>query len=113
VFEPYDAALSLVEVFDVTFAGWGGDPVKAWLILPRAGAGGGEGGGSGADDEPLPCLVHFLGYTRGRGLPHDHLAFPAAGWATLVMDTRGQGAADTDHLGATPDPAPTPRAPGG
>ncbi|GAA1999737.1 acetylxylan esterase [Catenulispora subtropica] len=95
VFEPYDAALSMVEVFDVTFAGWGGDPVKAWLILPRSGAGNGE---------RLPCLVHFLGYSRGRGLPHDHLAFPASGWATLVMDTRGQGAAQTDELGATPDP---------
>ncbi|GAA2059204.1 cephalosporin-C deacetylase [Catenulispora yoronensis] len=106
VFEPYDAALALFEVFDVTFGGWGGDPVKAWLILPRAGA---TGSGTAsdaddADDAPLPCVVHFLGYTRGRGLPHDHLAFPAAGWATLVMDTRGQGAAQTNELGATADP---------
>jgi cephalosporin-C deacetylase len=94
VFAPYDAALSLFEVFDVTYSGWGGDPVRAWLILPR----------TGDPEQPLPCVVHYLGYTRGRGLPHDHLAFAAAGWATLVMDTRGQGAAQTDHIGATPDP---------
>ena len=94
VFTAFDAALPLFEVFDVTYSGWGGDPVKAWLILPR----------TGDPEEPLPCVVEYLGYSRGRGMPHDHLPFAAAGWATLVMDTRGQGAARTNDLGATPDP---------
>jgi cephalosporin-C deacetylase len=94
VFTPYDAALPLFEIFDVTFSGWGGDPVRAWLILPRT-----------ADPEqPLPCVIEYLGYHKGRGVPHDHLSFAGAGWAVLVMDTRGQGAANTNDLGATPDP---------
>lgn len=90
-FEPYNAGLKLVEVFDVTFAGFGGHPVKAWLILPRVRTG------------TLPAIVKFVGYGGGRGFPHDHLLWPAAGYATLVMDTRGQGS--TWSKGDTPDPA--------
>ncbi|WP_203994530.1 acetylxylan esterase, partial [Sphaerisporangium rufum] len=101
-FTPYDAPLSGVRVYDTTFAGWGGDPIKAWLLLP-AGAGG-----------PLPCVVHYLGYSCGRGLPIDHLAWPSAGFATLVVDTRGQGAAHIGLPGATGDPhgGSVPHAPG-
>lgn len=33
-FVPYDAGFATVDVFDVTFRGWGGQPVKAWLMLP-------------------------------------------------------------------------------
>ncbi|HEX4400190.1 MAG TPA: acetylxylan esterase [Galbitalea sp.] len=75
----YDSGLALIDVWDVTFAGFGGDPVDGWLMVPR-----------GAD-EPLPMVVEFLGYGGGRGLPHEHLAWPAAGYAHFVMDTRGQG----------------------
>jgi cephalosporin-C deacetylase len=89
-FEPYDAGLRLVDVFDVTFAGFGGHPVKGWLILPR--------------ERPaaLPCVVKFIGYGGGRGFPHDHLLWPAAGYAVFIMDTRGQGSAWSK--GDTPDP---------
>jgi cephalosporin-C deacetylase len=89
-FIPADAGLSLVEVFDVTYAGYGGHPVKAWLILPRQ------------RTAPLPCVVKFIGYGGGRGFPQDHLLWPAAGYATFVMDTRGQGSAWSK--GDTPDP---------
>lgn len=78
-FEPYDAGLPLVEVFDVTFAGFGGSPIRAWYIRPRAGK-----MDSGA-------VVKFHGYNGGRGFPHEHLLWPASGRPVLVMDTRGQG----------------------
>ncbi|ASW54474.1 acetylxylan esterase [Plantactinospora sp. KBS50] len=95
-FEPYPAGLATVEVFDVTFAGYAGHPVRAWLLLPRGGTG------------RLPCVVEYLGYGNGRGLPHDWLFWSAAGYAHLVMDTRGQGGhgslpgdtADPDEVGA-------------
>ena len=101
-FAPVDAGLALVEVFDVRFAGSGGDPVAAWLVLPRAGAGG-----------PLPTVVEFVGYAGGRGLPHDHLLWAAAGYAHLVVDTRGQGSAG-HSVGVTADrPGATgPHSPG-
>ncbi|MBZ0306099.1 MAG: acetylxylan esterase, partial [Anaerolineae bacterium] len=34
-FEPVDSGLSLVETYDVTYAGYGGQPIKGWLVLPR------------------------------------------------------------------------------
>ena len=83
--------LSLVEVWDVTFAGYDGHPIKAWLLLP-----------AGTDD-PMPGVVEFLGYGGGRGLPHEWLAWANAGYAHLVMDTRGQGSG-WGAGGDTPDP---------
>ena len=87
--EPTD--LSLVETWDVTFAGFGGAPVRAWFTRPA--------GVTAA----LPAVVEFLGYGRGRGLPHERLTWPVAGYAHLLMDSRGQG--DVYGTGgATPDP---------
>lgn len=86
-----DTLLSTVEVYDVRFPGWAGQPVAAWLLLPRAA------------DGPLPVVVTYQGYSGGRGLPTDSLLFSAAGYAHLVVDSRGQG-----H--DTPDPDPLPAA---
>lgn len=80
-----------VEAHDVTFAGFGGQPIKGWMILPT--------GASGR----LPCVVSYLGYGGGRSLPIDHLAPAVAGFAHFVMDTRGQGAGWSP--GDTPDDA--------
>lgn len=80
-----DHLLSAFEVHDVRFPGWNGEPVAAWLLLPR----GAEG--------PLPTLVKYIGYSGGRSLPTDHLLPPAAGYAHLVVDTRGQGHATPDR----------------
>jgi cephalosporin-C deacetylase len=80
-----DTFLATVDVFDVRFPGWNGEPVAAWLLLP-AGA-----------DEPLPVIVKFLGYSGGRGLPTEHLLPPSAGYAHLVVDSRGQGSTTPDH----------------
>ncbi|MFS8197468.1 acetylxylan esterase [Streptomyces sp. CWNU-52B] len=92
-FVPVDCGLTQIRVLDVTFPGFDGAPVRGWLRLP-AGSGG-----------PLACVVEFLGYGRGRGLPHENLTWAAAGYAHLVMDTRGQGwssapGATPDHFGA-------------
>ncbi|MET8830907.1 acetylxylan esterase [Streptomyces sp. NPDC004610] len=90
-FEPVDSGLTTVEVYDVTFAGFGGHPVKGWLTLPANPAG------------PLPLVVQFLGYGGGRGLAHEHLLWASTGRAHFVMDTRGQGSA-WGGGGGTADP---------
>ncbi|MCW2880018.1 MAG: acetylxylan esterase [Sphaerisporangium sp.] len=90
-FAAYDAPLTGVRAYDTTFAGWGGHPIRAWMLVP-AGA------------TRLPCVVQYIGYNGGRGLPIDHLAWPVAGFATLVVDTRGQGAHNPSSPGATGDP---------
>ncbi|MFI6091244.1 acetylxylan esterase [Streptomyces sp. NPDC051218] len=89
-FVPVDAHLSTVDVFDVTFAGFGGHPVKGWLKLPAG------------TTEPLPVVVEYIGYGGGRALPHERLLWSAAGFAHFVMDTRGQGGGGS--AGDTPDP---------
>jgi cephalosporin-C deacetylase len=78
-FTPHESGLRSLEVLDVTFHGYGGQPVKGWLILPRHRQG------------PLPCVVEFIGYGGGRGFPSDWLVWASAGYAHFVMDTRGQG----------------------
>lgn len=89
--ERVDTGLRLVEVDDLSFPGFGGHPVRAWLIRPA--------GASGR----LPVVIGYQGYGGGRGLPHEHLAWANAGYAHLVMDTRGQGSV-WGSGGVTPDP---------
>ncbi len=89
-FVPYDASLSQLEVFDLTFGGYGGQPIRGWFLLPKHRTG------------KVPCVVEYIGYGGGRGLPYDWLTYPSAGYALLVMDTSGQGS--TWRTGDTPDP---------
>ncbi|MAT17758.1 MAG: acetylesterase [Leifsonia sp.] len=88
---PVDTGLVTVEVFDVTFSGFGGEPIKAWLRLPAQRSG------------PLPTVVEYVGYGGGRGRPTENLLYASAGFAHFHMDTRGQGS--TWSPGATADSA--------
>jgi cephalosporin-C deacetylase len=100
-FEPVDSGLRTLDVLDVTYAGYGGQPIKGWLLLPRQRSG------------PLPCLVEYIGYGGGRGFPFDWLLFASAGFAHFIMDTRGQGS--NGRQGDTPDYEPegaNPQTPG-
>jgi cephalosporin-C deacetylase len=87
-FTRVDYGLNALETFDVTFNGYGGQPIKGWLNFPRGG-------------NNLPCVVEFIGYGGGRGFPNNWLSMASAGFAHLIMDTRGQGS--TWQNGDTPD----------
>lgn len=91
-FAPHQSGLQTLAVYDVTFNGFGGQPIRGWLLLPRE------------RSAPLPCIVEYIGYGGGRGFPTDWLLWGSAGYAHLVMDTRGQGSAWL--RGDTPDPEP-------
>ncbi|QNO36929.1 acetylxylan esterase [Protaetiibacter sp. SSC-01] len=96
---PVDAGLRTVDVWDVTFPGFAGQPIRAWLRVPRGATG------------PLPTVVQYQGYGGGRGLPTENLVYSAAGFAHLMVDTRGQGSGWS--LGATADAGETgPQIPG-
>lgn len=88
--QPAATTVKAVEVFDVTFPGFGGHPIKGWLMLPRQRTG------------QLPLVVEYVGYGGGRGLPHERLHWAASGFAFFKMDTRGQGSVWS--VGDTPDP---------
>jgi cephalosporin-C deacetylase len=81
VLEPVDVGLRTLDVFDVTFPGFGGQPIRAWLRMPRRASG------------PLPTVVQYVGYGGGRGRPTENLLLASAGFAHLHVDTRGQGSA--------------------
>ena len=89
-FTRVETGLKLVETYDLTFNGFGGQPIKGWFILPKD------------TQSTLPCIVEYIGYGGGRGLPHEWLGWANAGYAHLVMDTRGQGS--TWRTGDTADP---------
>lgn len=91
-FEAVETGLALIEAFDLTFGGYGGQPVKGWLLLPRQ------------RTRSLPCVVEYLDYGRGRGHPADWLLWCSAGYAHCIMDNRGQGSVALP--GDTPDPEP-------
>ena len=90
-FTAASTAIRHADVFDVTFSGFAGDPVKGWLLVPH---------------DPAPrggVVVEFIGYGGGRGDPLDWLNWSSAGYVHLIMDTRGQGGG---WRGAdTPDPS--------
>jgi len=82
--------LEHLRVHDLTFPGFAGEPVRAWVTRPHG-------------DEPLPTVIDYVGYGGGRGLPHERLQWAAAGYVHIRMDTRGQ-AGNWGTGGATPDP---------
>jgi cephalosporin-C deacetylase len=92
-FTGYQTRLRTIEVADVTFSGYLGQPIRGWLRWPRGQRG------------PLPAIVEFVGYGGGRGLAVDGLLWASAGYAHLVMDTRGQGGSWSG--GDTSDVEPT------
>jgi cephalosporin-C deacetylase len=88
-FEKVDFGLKTIDCYDLTFSGYQGQRIKGWFLLPANAR------------EILPCVVEFIGYGGGRGYPQDWLLWSSAGYAHLIMDTRGQGS--TSLHGATPD----------
>jgi cephalosporin-C deacetylase len=100
-FEPVNYGMELVDTYDVTYNGYGGQPIKGWFIIPKN------------IPAPLPCVVEYIGYGGGRNFPIDWLLWANAGFAHFIMDTRGQGGAWS--IGSTPDPEPegsSPQFPG-
>ena len=94
-----ETLLRSVRVQDMTFRGFDGNPVRAWLRTPANAAG------------LLPAIVEYVGYGGGRGHPEESLLWASAGYAHIHMDNRGQGSIGSP--GDTPDPQGSgPSAPG-
>lgn len=98
--EPISTHLMTLQHYDISFAGYGGARIRAWLTRPAG------------TEEELPLVVEFQGYNGGRGLPVERLTWASAGYAHLFVDTRGQGGT-WGGGGHTPDPVGSdPSAPG-
>ena len=91
--KPFENHQKLVDAYDLSFAGWGGTRVRAWLLVPTA------------TTEPRPAVVSFIGYAGGREFPFA-TPFTGAGHVHLIMDTRGQGWNHFSLFERTPDSDP-------
>ncbi len=89
--EVVETPLRTLDVYDVSFAGYGGQRIHAWLRVP-AGAHGG-----------LPAVVQYRGYSGGRGYPFVDSLYGSAGYAHFVLDSRGQGWRTPSPVAPTPD----------
>lgn len=87
---PADTAITELVIEDLTFSGFGGEPVRAWVTRPLA-------------SNALPVVIEYVGYNGGRGLPGEKLGWAASGYVHVLMDTRGQGSG-WGSGGDTPDP---------
>jgi cephalosporin-C deacetylase len=85
-----EAPFTQIVVEDLTFPGFAGEPIKGWITRPKSAS-------------PLPAVVEFVGYNGGRGLAGERLAWAAAGYVHVIMDTRGQGSG-WGNGGDTADP---------
>lgn len=87
---PVETGLRLVRTQDVTFSGYGGQPIRAWYHRPHD------------VETDLPIVIRYHGYGNGRSLAHQVPLWPLAGYACLDVDTRGQGSGGSP--GDTADP---------
>ncbi|MHB1009276.1 MAG: acetylxylan esterase [Propionibacteriaceae bacterium] len=88
---PVDTPLKTLDVYDVSWVGYGGQRVQAWLRVP-AGA-----------TEPLPTVLHYRGYSGGRGYPFVESEYASAGYAHFLLESRGQGWRTPSLTAPTPD----------
>src|SRR5438128_2661911 len=83
--EAVETGMIHVDTFDVTFSGYDGQPVKAWLRLPKDRPPKSAVG-------PLPAVVEYIGYGGGRGHAYEPTVWSSLGYAHFTMDSRGQSA---------------------
>lgn len=97
--ERVDSPVTELELFDLTFSGFAGEPVRAWVAAPRGAV-------------AAPAVVEYRGYSFGRGVPGERVHWAICGYVHVVMDNRGQGSL-LGNGGDTPDPHGSgPSAPG-
>lgn len=82
--EAYPYPGGYVKVWSISFAGFEGQRIRGWLIVPEF------------TEKPCPCIVFFHGGNGWRGHPGGYMSYAAAGFAVLAMEPRGQ-------TGDTPD----------
>lgn len=86
-----ETPLSTLDTYDVSWVGYGGQRVQAWLRVPA----GAEG--------PLPTVLHYRGYSGGRGYPFVDSVYASSGYAHFVLESRAQGWRTPSLTPTTPD----------
>lgn len=69
-----------IRVYDLTYDGYDGTKIKGWFLIPMF-----------TKTKKLPCLIHYHGFTGGRGVPHDYMSWLMMGMAVVAVECRLQG----------------------
>lgn len=99
--EETETPLAHAKVYKVTFEGYDDTPIHAWYIVPTFALGQSEGSGEKAEESDfgkVPCIVHFHGYTGGKGYPEAYAPWLLTGSAVLAVDVRGQAGETGNRL---------------
>jgi cephalosporin-C deacetylase len=84
---PVDYPVRSVEVYELVYEGIDGTPVHGWYVLPK----------DELASKPMPVIIRYHGYSGDRGKPHELLHWAAMGFASISVDTRGQGGHTPDY----------------
>ena len=84
VIVPAESPLTVIESYDVSWRGFGGDAIRGWLHLPAARVPG---------DGPPPAVVQYQGYGGGRGLVFENVFWQRRATPTSSWTPAGRGAA--------------------
>jgi cephalosporin-C deacetylase len=101
VFTRVESPFRHASVYDVSFSGYAGDPVRAWFVVPAE-----------MVDEDCPVVVEYVGYNGGRGDVLEFLPWSCAGYPHFIMDNRGQGGTWRSAVTADPGDTGAPSTPG-
>ncbi|RKP53876.1 acetylesterase [Cohnella endophytica] len=63
----------------VEYQGYDATPIHGWYLLPKF-----------RQEEKLPCVVLYHGYTGSKGYPEEYAAYLLMGIAVFAIDVRGQ-----------------------
>lgn len=82
---PFPGALATV--YDISYNGFDETRIHGWFMVPRR----------RRENETVPCLIHYHGFTCDRGHPAEFLQWLSLGIAVLSVDCRDQGGVTGDQ----------------
>jgi len=92
--EKVDVPITAYDVYDMSFLGYDGTRIHAWVRVPLNCTG------------PQASVVNYLGYSCSRGYPWRDSHFAQAGYVHITMDSRSQGWGTRSFGALSPDPDP-------
>ena len=90
--ERVEIPITAYEVYDLSFLGYGGARIHAWVRVPLN------------VDGPHATVVNYLGYSGSRGYPWRDSHYAQAGYVHITMDSRSQGWGTRSFGALSPDP---------
>ncbi|MGL4373025.1 MAG: acetylxylan esterase, partial [Turicibacter sp.] len=77
--EKYDFPSPYVDVYDISYNGFDETRIHGWYLVPTF-----------TNQEKMPCLIHYHGFTGNRGFPHEFMEYVLMGISVVSIDCREQ-----------------------